>query len=194
MLLKILTESNPVEVVEYTKSRQLDDQSAFAWWVPYTLQTRDMIIAAVNSHIWKSSHKSGHKITKSVRDAFRIEKENYNTLWTDGPKKEMMNVGIASKILEDYKRTPVGYKKLRGYLIFDVEMDFTWKTRWVKDAHRIADPETLKYTGVVSCESIRVLLTYAALYGVDIMTADIRNAYLQPPTSEKHFLLGRVWT
>ena len=76
MLLKILTESNTVEVVEYTKSRRLDDQSAFAWWVPYTLQKRDMVIAAVNSCIRKSSHKYGHDVPKSVWDAFMIDKEN----------------------------------------------------------------------------------------------------------------------
>ena len=32
------------------------------------------------------------------------------------------------------------------------------------------------------------MLTYAALMDVDIMAADIRNAYLQAPTSEKHFI------
>ena len=38
-------------------------------------------------------------------------------------------------------------------------------------------------------KKIRILLTYAALHKVDVMATDIRNAYLQAPTSEKHFII-----
>ena len=72
--------------------------------------------------------------------------------------KEMTNVGIAFKILENDEHLPMGYKKSSGHLIFDVKMDFTQKARWVKDGHRTPDPETSKYAGVVSRESIRILL------------------------------------
>ena len=41
----------------------------------------------------------------------------------------------------------------------------------------------------MSRESIRIALTYAALLGVNVLAADIRNAYLQAPTSEKHFII-----
>ena len=68
-------------------------------------------------------------------------------------------------------------------------MDFTRKARWVKYGHRTPDPETSSYSGVVSCKSIRILLTYAALHEVDVMAADIRNAYLHAPTSEKHLII-----
>ena len=68
-------------------------------------------------------------------------------------------------------------------------MDFERKTRWVKDGHKCPEPETSSYAGVVSRESIRIMLTHAALMEVDIMAADIRNAYLQAPTSEKHYIV-----
>ena len=187
--LKLLKESNPVEVAEYVKARNIDTEPAFAWWVPYTLRRMHRIIAAVNSRVRKTSHKYGLEIPTSVRDAFRIDKLNGDTFWADALKKEMTNVGIAFKILENDERLPVGYKKSSGHLIFDVKMDFTRKARWVKDGHRTPDPETSKYAGVVSRESIRVLLTHAALHGIDVMAADIRNAYLQAPTSEKHYVI-----
>ena len=38
-------------------------------------------------------------------------------------------------------------------------------------------------------ESIRILLTHAAMHGVPIMAVDVCNAYLQAPTSEKHFII-----
>ena len=72
-------------------------------------------------------------------------------------------------------------------------MDFTRKarSRWVKDGHRTPDPLTSGYAGVVSRESVRIALTYAALNGLDVWAADtdIQNAYLQAPTSEKHYVI-----
>ena len=48
--------------------------------------------------------------------------------------------------------------------------------------------ELVCYAGVVSRESIRIALTYAALHKIDVKAADIQNAYLQAPSSEKHFI------
>ena len=38
-------------------------------------------------------------------------------------------------------------------------------------------------------ESVRIALTYAALNRLDVTAADIRNAYLQAPSSEKHYIV-----
>ena len=44
-----LKESNPIDVAEYAVANSLQDhEPAFLWWVPYTLQRRNRIIAAVN--------------------------------------------------------------------------------------------------------------------------------------------------
>ena len=45
--LKDIKESHPVEVSEFTRGRGIADESAFEWWVPYTLRKRDVILAAV---------------------------------------------------------------------------------------------------------------------------------------------------
>ena len=37
------------------------------------------------------------------------------------------------------------------------------------------------YAGVVSKESVHIAFTYAALNGIEVCAADIRNAYLQAP-------------
>jgi hypothetical protein len=49
--LKIIKESNPVEVAEFASARGIGVQPAFQWWVPYMLRKRDQIIAAVNLHV-----------------------------------------------------------------------------------------------------------------------------------------------
>ena len=101
----------------------------------------------------------------------------------------MFQVGVAFKILTDNEHLPVGYTKTSGHMVFDIKMDFTRKARWVKDGHKTPDPENSKYAGVVSRESVRIALTYAALYGIEVLAADIRNAYLQAPSSEKDFII-----
>jgi hypothetical protein len=42
---------------------------------------------------------------------------------------------------------------------------------------------------VVSRDSIRIAFTYAALNCLDIFAANIRNAYLQAPNSQKDYIL-----
>ena len=57
--LKDLKESNPIEVVEYVKAHNIQDEHAFVWWVLFTLLKRDIIIAAVNSRLRKATLKYG---------------------------------------------------------------------------------------------------------------------------------------
>ena len=70
-------------------------------------------------------------------------------------------------------------------------MSFQRKAWWVKEGHRTPDPDTSSYAGVVSRESIQIFLIHAALHGVPVMAADVRNAYWQAPTSEKTFVICR---
>ena len=68
-------------------------------------------------------------------------------------------------------------------------MDFTRKARWVKDGHKTADPLSSNYAGVVSRDSVRIAFTLAAMNGLDICAADVQNAYIQAPSSEKHYVV-----
>ena len=68
-------------------------------------------------------------------------------------------------------------------------MDFTRKARWVLDGHKTTDPIGSTYAGVVSRESVRIALTYAALNELDVFAADIQNAYLQAPSSQKDYII-----
>jgi hypothetical protein len=72
-------------------------------------------------------------------------------------------------------------------------MDFSRKARWVLDGHKQADPECCTYAGVVSRESVRIALIYAALNGLEVCATDIRNAYLQAPSSNKDYIICSPW-
>jgi hypothetical protein len=64
--LNILKEQIPVEIAKYAVTHSIASEPAFAWWVPWTLKKRDVIIAAVNKQYWKRTHKFGIHIPHSV--------------------------------------------------------------------------------------------------------------------------------
>ena len=71
----------------------------------------------------------------------------------------------------------------------DVKMDFTRKARWVLDGHKTPDPIRSTFAGVVSRESVRIAFAYAALNGLQVVAADICNAFLQAPSSQKDYVV-----
>ena len=141
-----------------------------------------MILAAVKSRVRKATHKYGIELPRHTEHAYRIDSANNNTFWRDAIDKEMLNIGIAFEVFPEGKAALPGWNKVTGHLVYDVKMDFTRKARWVLDGHITPDPIGYTYTGVVSRESVRIAFTYAALNGVDVCAADIRNAYLQSPS------------
>ena len=186
--LKELKESHPVQIAEYVTAKGIAKEPAFSWWVPYTLKKMKVIVSAIKSR--RVSHKYGVEIARSLVHAKELDKKNGNNLWMKAYDKEMSNVSVAFEILDEGEPVPSSaWKKSSGHLIWDVKMDFTRKARWVKDGHRTPDPVTSNYAGVVSRDSVRIALTYAALNGLDVFAADVQNAYLQAPSSEKHYII-----
>lgn len=184
-----LKESYPVEVAEYAIAQGIDHEPAFAWWAPYVLKRRNRIIAAVNKRYHKRTHKFGIRVPKTWDEAVEIDKENGNTLWQEAVRKEMSNVQIAFKILDNGEVVPPSFQEIRCHLIFDVKIeDFRRKARLVAGGHMTETPATMTFASVVSRESVRIALTLAALNDLDVKTADIQNAYLTAPASEK------IWT
>ena len=187
--LSELKESHPVETAEFAKSRGIDDESAFVWWVPHMLRKRNAIISAMKMRLRKTTHKYGIKIPTSVDHAMEVDTKNGNTMWRDAVALEMFNAGVAFAILEEGQSAPTGWKKASGHLIWDVKMDFTRKARWVLDGHKMPDPIRSTFAGVVSRESVRIAFTYAALNGLQVFAADICNAYLQAPSSQEDYVV-----
>jgi Reverse transcriptase (RNA-dependent DNA polymerase) len=74
-------------------------------------------------------------------------------------------------------------------MVFDIKMDFTHKARLVAGGHVTDPPSSITYSSVVSRESVRIAFVIAALNDLEIMAADIGNAYLNAYTSEKVFTI-----
>ena len=178
-----------METAEYARATGISNEPAFAWWVPYTLRKCEVILAAVKNQIRKMTHKYGVEIPRDVEHAHEIDSRNGNTMWRDTLKKEMYNVLVAFEILDEGAHVPHGWKRVTGHLVWDVKMDFTRKARWVLDGHKTLDPVGSTYAGIVSRESVHIALTYAALNDLDGFAADIQNAYLQAPSSQKDYII-----
>jgi hypothetical protein len=64
-------------------------------------------------------------------------------------------------------------------------MDFTRKARFVAGGHMTDTPAAMTYSSVVSRESVRLGVLIAALNGLDIMSCDLENAYLNAKCGSK---------
>ena len=85
---------------------------------------------------------------------------------------------------------PTGYQHIGCHMIFDVKMDFTQKARFVSGGHMTEAPVSLTYSSMVSCESIRIAFMVAALNDLDVLIADIGNAYLNADCHEKVYTIA----
>eukprot|EP00957_Ditylum_brightwellii_P181099 13795622-Ditylum_brightwellii.AAC.1 len=86
----------------------------------------------MKARIRKTTHKCGIEIPMSLPHAYEIDAANSNTFWQDAIRKEITNIGITFEILENDMKTPTGWNMVIGHIIFDVNMDFMRKARWVQ--------------------------------------------------------------
>ena len=190
--MKDLKESYPVELAHYAVDRNLQDEPAFAWWIPYTLKKEKRILQKIKSKYWSRTHKYGIRVPRSIKEAIEIDKENGNTLWMDAIKLEMKNVRVAFEEYDGDPSTLVGYTQITGHIVFDVKLgeNFRRKARYCADGHKTGAPASVTYSTVVSRDSVRILLTVAALNDLNVLGADVQNAFLTAPNKEKVWMIA----
>ncbi len=184
--LRNLKASNPIEVAEYAVANKISDEPAFAWWVPFTLkQYRRILHAIKSSKTAKKTHKFGIEVPSTLKRAFQIDQETNTDYWAKAIAKEMLHVRPVFDILPHGSKQPIASKWIPCHIIFDVKMDFTRKARFVAGGHVTDPPTSITYSSVVARDSVRLAFLIAALNDLQILSADIGNAYLNAPTKEK---------
>ena len=195
--LASLKESYPVQLAEYAVANEIDHEPAYKWWVPSVLRRRDRIINKVKSKYWRTTHKFGIRIPKTVEEAYEIDRTTGTNFWMKAIEKEMANVRVAFEKLENISveemktgKIKPGFKFCSTHMIFDIKMDgkFTRKARLVADGHKTDVPSSITYSSVVSRDSVRICLMVASLNNLDVFACDIGNAYLNADCREK------LWT
>ena len=180
--LKDLKESIPIEVVEYAVANRIVDEPAFKWWVTHTIGKRNRIILKFKIRYWETTHKFGIRFPKTTDEALQIYNITGTDFWRKAINKEISRVKIARKVDEEHTLNDaraatatafVGFQEIGCHLIFDVKMDFTRKAPFVAGGHTTEAPELIKYSSVVSRDSVQLAFTIADLNGVDVMSCEL---------------------
>ena len=86
------------------------------------------------------------------------------------------------RILEPRATAPSDYKMIPMWIIFDVKMGtFRRKVRLVAGSHMTEPPASDTYSSVASKEIVRQAFLLSELNGIDLVTIDITNAYVNAP-------------
>ncbi len=106
-----------MQVGAYVIARGIQDEPAFAWWVPYVMRKRDIIVSMVNSRVRRTTHKYGIEMPAPGRDivqkAIDLDRKNGDTFWMDSLAKEMRNLNLHSNTLSWVRKLLMGGLKLR---------------------------------------------------------------------------------
>ena len=120
--MKDLKESYPVPLADFAIANDIQDEPVFAWWVPYAIRKRKVIVKTIKSKYWQRTHKYGIRIPKSIKEAKEIDNANGDTRWMDSVRLEMKNNRVAFQTYEDDPRKLVGYTEITGHIVFDVKL------------------------------------------------------------------------
>lgn len=88
----------------------------------------------------------------------------------------------------------IGYQEIKCHLVFDLKMDLTRKARFCANGNEAEAPSSITYSSVVSRDSIRLVFLIAGLNDLDILAADVTNAYLNADVREKIWFVGGIET
>jgi hypothetical protein len=173
--LKDLKDSYPVELAEYALSRGIQNEPAIAWWVPYVHKKRLSIIAKLKSKYWQRTHKYGTRVPRLIDKAQQIDTDNGDSRWMEAVGLEMKNVRIAFEVYQGDTDELTDYQKISGHLVFDIKLgeNFRRKARYCADRHKTISPASITYSTVVSRDSVRIILTIAALNDLEVLGANV---------------------
>ena len=93
-------------------------------------------------------------------------------------------------ILDKHKKVinpPKGYHRTKVHLVFAVKFDGRHKAA---DGLLTHEPIENIYSGIASLRNLRLVIFLGKLNNLDIWGADIRNAYLEAFTDEKHYIVA----
>ena len=102
-------------------------------------------------------------------------------------RKEIKEIeNLNTFIIQDSKENiPNGFKFIPVHFVFGVKYDGRRKARLVAGCYLTNSDTPEIYSGVVSIEHVRLILSLADLNDLKVIVADIENAYLHGKACEK---------
>jgi Reverse transcriptase (RNA-dependent DNA polymerase) len=151
--------------------------------------------ANLRSYNTAPCYKYGFEVPRTYEQALCLDQRNGNTLWRDATVLELTQIDDYVTLIDKGHHTkvkaPIGYKKIRVHLIYDVKHDGRHKARLVADGSCLNDiPLESVYSGVVSLRGLRIVLFLAKLNHVKTWVTEVGNAYLEAFKSEKVYIIA----
>ena len=171
-----------ITLTKYAHENDLINKDGWKWAKTKTKNPKKDIRMA---KIFKSQsidpgpkYKFGVCVPRDRDEAIAIDKANSNTLWQDAIDKgtgQLLDYETFD-ILEKGEKTPDGYQRIPGFLVFDVKHDLRRKARFVAGGHVTNPPKEEVYSGVVDHESVRIAMFLAEHNDMDVLATDVGNA------------------
>ena len=139
--------------------------------------------------------KFGLLIPRNVNEALQTDQKAGNNKWKEAIDKEMNNL-TRLKCFTYHPSSKVfpkedGWQKCPLHMIFDIKNeDRRYKARFVAGGHRIDSSEFNTFSSQVDSLSVRILFLIAQVSGLDLMTADVGNAFPTAPVAEKVYAVA----
>ena len=100
----------------------------------------------------------------------------------------MKSVQVDFDVKDEGEVAPVEYQETRCHPIFDIKATtLTQKVRFVADGHTMGKPDVMTYALVVLRENVQIALLLLALNNLDVLSANVHNAYLNAPPRDKYW-------
>lgn len=189
--LNIMKTAEPLKVSKYVVKHNLTDKHGWRWTKRFARNSTKFLRLA---RIFKSQMKNavkmfkfGVQVPKSVKEALEFDKKNKTNLWAEAIRKEIEQLleYKTFKILKRGQRNLPGLKFIPLHFVFDVKFDLRRKARLVAGGHRTQPANEDIYSGVVSIENVRIAMMLADANKMEVVAADVGNAFLYGHTKAK---------
>jgi hypothetical protein len=148
--------------------------------------------AKLQSFRTRPKFKFGVQVPRNHAEAMEFDAANGNTKWRDAELVELAQIDEYDTF-EDvgkFGKVPVGFKKIRVHMVYDMKHDGRYKARLVAGGHLTETPIDSVYSSVVSLRGLRITAFLAELNQLELWGTDIGNAYLEAYTEELLFIVA----
>ena len=167
-------------------------------WVSSYIESDPILLQMIHTYrmsvLYGKYYKFGVEVPKKIKDARRIDSDNHDHLWENLMQhkiNQILHEFKAFQVLEKDEPTPPGYRRVPYHMTFDFKVDLRWKSRLVIDGNR--SPPVHKeecFASVVTLEAVRLDFLMAKMHGLQVVAADVGNAYLTAYTEEKLYIIA----
>ena len=185
---------DPISCVVYAIKKKQLSKPEWYWVQDYIQDTEtysNMIIALKTRQAFQSKYKFGVEVPRSLNHAQRLDEKNGNTLWKEAILKELKQLDDYDtfKLVEDENMND--YQRIPYHFVFDVKYDLRHKARLVAGGNHCDElPKEDTYSGVISLTAVRLLFLITTLHKLDLLAADVANAYLNGINKARVYIIA----